>query len=133
MRNSKQLVNQLEGLTESFENSEDTVQVSETRTQATKRLESAELVTTEVTEEDLGYSQSVFTQKCDTDTRVLGQGWDCQSDKLIINLSNILSSVETDIVTKRSVLSLSARFYDPLGLISPIVLTFKQLFQEVYV
>ena len=137
LSNSKQLVNQLKGLIKSeCESSEVTVQSSETRNQATKLSESAEAtpavsVTTEVIEEDLGYSQSVFSQNCDTNSKVLGQEWDFESDKLIFNLSNIISAVETEFVTKRSVLSLSARFYDPLGLISPIVLKFKQLFQEV--
>ena len=75
--------------------------------------------------------KTVFSQKCDTKPRVLGQEWNVQDDKLNINFSNILSAATSDIVTKKSALSLLARVFDPVGLISPIVLTSKQLFQEL--
>ena len=84
-----------------------------------------------LTEEDMRYTQTVFSQKCDTKPRVLGQEWNVQDDKLNINFSNILSAAASDIVTKKSALSLLARVFDPVGLISPIVLTSKQLFQEL--
>ena len=33
--------------------------------------------------------------------------------------------------TKRKLLSVTARFYDPLGLLSPLILPFKCMFQEI--
>ena len=38
---------------------------------------------------------------------------------------------ETNVITKRSILSVAAKIYDPLGLISPVTLRFKQMFQEL--
>ena len=45
--------------------------------------------------------------------------------------SAALKNVETKVITKRSILSVAAKIYDPLGLISPVTLRFKQMFQEL--
>ena len=45
--------------------------------------------------------------------------------------SAALKNVETNVITKRSILSVAAKIYDPLGLISPVTLRFKQMFQEL--
>ena len=34
-------------------------------------------------------------------------------------------------LTKRKLLSVTARFYDPLGLLSPLILPYKRKFQEI--
>ena len=45
--------------------------------------------------------------------------------------SAALKNVETNVITKRSILSVAAKIYDPLGLISPVTLRLKQMFQEL--
>jgi hypothetical protein len=85
-----------------------------------------------VTEEDQGYSKSIVDpQQLDSYPRVLGQIWNPQTDILIMIFSAALKNVETNAITKRSILSIAAKFYDPLGLISPVTLQFKQMFQEL--
>ena len=85
-----------------------------------------------ITAEDQGYSKSTFNlQRLDSHPRVLGQVWNPQTDTLIMIFSAALKNVETNAVTKRSILSIAAKFYDPLGLISPVTLRFKQMFQEL--
>ena len=53
----------------------------------------------------------------------------------MINLCVTFSSLLRDITamkpTMRNVIGLSARFYDPLGLLSPVTVQFKMLFQDV--
>ena len=66
----------------------------------------------------------------ETSPKVLGMAWNNQTDELSFDLSRIVADVEP-VVTKRSLLRVAATFYDPLGLISPIILSFKMLFQAV--
>ena len=85
-----------------------------------------------MTEEDQGYSKSTFdSQQLDSHPRVLGQLWNPETDSLIMIFSAALKNVETNVITKRSILSVAAKIYDPLGLISPVTLRFKQMFQEL--
>ena len=85
-----------------------------------------------ITAEVQGYSQSTFDlQQLDSHPRVLGQVWNPQTNTLIMIFSAALKNVETNAVTKRSILSIAAKFYDPLGLISPVTLRFKQMCQEL--
>ncbi|CAB3984708.1 Hypothetical predicted protein [Paramuricea clavata] len=48
-----------------------------------------------------------------------------------MNFSAALKNVETNVITKRSILSIAAKFHELLGLISPVTLRFKQIFQEL--
>ena len=85
-----------------------------------------------VTEEDQGYSKSTFDpQQLDSHPRVLGQVWSSRTDMLIISFSSPLKTIKETAITKRSILSTAAKFYDPLGLISPVILRMKQMFQEL--
>eukprot|EP00794_Sanderia_malayensis_P017865 gene17865-19646_t len=69
---------------------------------------------------------------CDDETiKVLGISWNCEKDNLIFDLSIFKESQKEQTVTKRLVLSTLSRFYDPLGLSSPVILSLKQLFQKV--
>ena len=57
--------------------------------------------------------------------------WDRKSDSLKFDLRKVVEDVNFDHVTKRTILSKTAKFYDPLGIRSPIILPLKLLFQEV--
>ena len=45
--------------------------------------------------------------------------------------SNFIAASESEIVTKRTVLSTTAQFFDPVGLLSPIIVPLKVIFQTI--
>ena len=64
--------------------------------------------------------------KCE---RVLGLSWNCDKDLFVFELVKSASRADGLPVTKRS--KVVAGMYDPLGIISPIVVSIKVLFQEL--
>ncbi|VDN26538.1 unnamed protein product [Gongylonema pulchrum] len=63
-------------------------------------------------------------------TRILGVTWDIEADVLHIKLLN--EDRGTESLSKRMILALVARIYDPLGLISPIILLMKAFLQQLW-
>ena len=64
--------------------------------------------------------------------KVLGLQWKYQQDLLVFEFSNILAGAERQKgLTKRVVLSTAAKFYDLLGLIAPITVLLKVMFQQL--
>ena len=63
--------------------------------------------------------------------KVLGATWNHDTDELRIDLGDIVKSSENVPVTERTVLKVTARVYDPLGWISPILIEMKLLFQKL--
>jgi hypothetical protein len=64
-------------------------------------------------------------------TDVLGIKWNHKNDSLILNFEGIPESASTINPTKRNVVNASSRIYDPLGILSPITIQMKMLFQEI--
>ena len=64
-------------------------------------------------------------------TKVLGLTWDSEKDELLIDLKALLNKSCEVVPTKRSILSMLAAIFDPLGLVSPIMVTAKILFQDL--
>ena len=85
-----------------------------------------------VAEEDESFSKSVFKHSSEKDQRVLGMlcGNPTQ-DELIYDLNKTLGEVDAQPVTKRLILSTATRFFDPLGLIAPVILPLKMMFQKL--
>ena len=67
-----------------------------------------------------------------TETQVLGMDWDTQSDTLFIDHTDITRALADRPATKRQVLQATSRFYDPLGLFSPVAIVGKFLFQDAW-
>ena len=65
--------------------------------------------------------------------KVLGLAWNYEEDTISISLdlSAIARRAEGLPATKRNTLQLIAGIFDPLGIIGPITITAKILFQEV--
>ncbi|XP_043064474.1 uncharacterized protein LOC122320346 [Drosophila ficusphila] len=61
--------------------------------------------------------------------KALGLYWDAKSDHLLFSLSGTMTESGA---TKRSILSAVAKFYDPLGLIAPIVTKLKIFLQILW-
>ena len=62
---------------------------------------------------------------------VLGVKWDVNGDQLIFDVSDVGRAMNETTPTKRNVVSLATRFFDPLGVMSPITVRFKLLFQQL--
>ncbi|XP_040066221.1 uncharacterized protein LOC120839888 [Ixodes scapularis] len=65
-------------------------------------------------------------------TRVLGLEWNRERDELKYSLESTLELLIINRDTKRFVLQASARIVDPFGLLSPVTITAKILFQELW-
>ena len=70
----------------------------------------------QVVEDDQTYSKYINgTVKADGHLKVLGVGWDNNADTIQIELSGIATIAEDLPKTKRSVLKIAAKIFDPMG------------------
>ena len=63
--------------------------------------------------------------------KVLGITWGIKSDEIIFDFNDLVAEAFEKITTKRSILSISSKLFDPLGLLSPITIQLKLLFQLI--
>jgi len=80
-----------------------------------------------VPSEDRAYEPLALDDSAGTGTKVLGLQWSHQDDTFIYNFQP-----ERHVSTKRGMLSLIARMFDPLGLLSPVTFFAKALMQRVW-
>ena len=64
--------------------------------------------------------------------KVLGIIWNHSSDLLSIDLNKVVENAKLLPPTKRSLLKVVAQVNDPLGWISPVIITMKILFQKLF-
>ena len=57
--------------------------------------------------------------------------WDTFHDEFVMSIEGIASAASLITPTKRSIVSLVSKFYNPLGFISPLVTLFKIFLQVV--
>lgn len=85
--------------------------------------------------EDESYTQSTLgcelTPLLRGEHKILGIIWDVDTDALIFNVKPILSEASRMEPTKRNVISLVSKIFDPLGILSPVIIPFKVFFQEL--
>ena len=67
-----------------------------------------------------------------SNTKVLGLSWNKAEDTFKFSFTELLK-LNIDVPTKRDILRFIASIYDPLGLINPVVVKFKMLFQKLCV
>lgn len=58
--------------------------------------------------------------------KILGVQWNVVRDKFVFDVDNITLIVCTSESTKRNVVSMATRFYDPLGVVSPVTILFDE-------
>ena len=64
--------------------------------------------------------------------KALGVSWDLTSDCFRFLAPDSIIACHDDPMTKRSVLSLASKMFDPMGVISPLTVRAKILFQELW-
>lgn len=57
---------------------------------------------------------------------MLGQTWNFHNESLVFRLDHL-----AQLAMKRSILRIVAKFFDPLGIISPNVIEMKVIFEEL--
>ena len=77
--------------------------------------------------ETLGVSQ----RPLQGEHKVLGVRWNVTADCLAFDVLTIATAAKDLVPTKRNIVSVVGKFYDPLGVLSPIVIQFKILFQQL--
>jgi hypothetical protein len=87
-----------------------------------------------VVEDDATYSEIAVTSESiieNTESKVLGVVWNKESYSIVYRLDEVVNKAGEIKRTKRGLLRAIASIYDPLGLISPLVITLKVIFQEL--
>jgi hypothetical protein len=87
-------------------------------------------MTTEDDETYVKYQVGPYNNQEENDTvKLLGINWNTTRDEFFYNMSELIEYAETLPVTKRSLLKLTAKIFDPLGLLSPVTIKMKMMFQ----
>ena len=68
----------------------------------------------------------------DKEQKVLGEVWNRVEDTIIYKFDALIELSENLELTKRNLLKITASFFDPLGMLSPLTIGMKVLFQEVF-
>ena len=85
-------------------------------------------------DEDQSYAESSLEVKTEDESgtnKVLGVQWNANRDKLQFNIGDVISTMDEMEPTKRDVASATARFFDPLGVVSPVAISFKMFCQQL--
>jgi hypothetical protein len=83
-------------------------------------------------EEDESYAKATTNQESVDSVgvvKLLGVGWDTSADTISFNFDELQGYAMSLTPTKRSLLKLVAKIFDPLGLLTPFTVTFKIMFQ----
>jgi hypothetical protein len=75
---------------------------------------------------------SVYGLETKKETQVLGVEWNTESDTFSVDHRDITDKLLDGPATKRQLLGATARFYDPLGLLSRASIIGKLLFQDTW-
>ena len=87
----------------------------------------------------LGYSDETYAKAMlgapanreSGEHKILGIPWDPDSDTLLFDVSELAYLAKSLQPTKRNLVSLIGKFYDPLGFLAPVTIKFKILFQKL--
>ena len=63
--------------------------------------------------------------------KILGIQWDTTHDDFHFDIGEVDSAMENSEPTKRSVVSATAKFFDALGIVSPVIVLFKMFAQQL--
>ena len=79
--------------------------------------------------EKLWYENSLLNSSLLDNTKVLGIPWNTSRDTFIFTIQHLLHDIPPELVTKRPLLQFSASVFDPLRILSPVMLRLQVMFQ----
>ena len=85
-------------------------------------------------EEDQSYAKSSLGVKMDENPeshKVLVVQWNVIKDEFCFSIGEVARTMEGLEPTKRNLVSVTAKFFDPLGVVSPVTIFFKILCQQL--
>ena len=85
-------------------------------------------------EEDISYAKSSLGVENNEQQglhKILGIQWNITHDEFQFDVRGVAVAMEGSEPTKRSVVSATAKFFDPLGVISPVTVLFKMFAQQL--
>ena len=90
-------------------------------------------ISTKIVEEDKSHTKDILGDKqhVNGEQKILGVKWNFIQDRLIFDLTELARSMRGAEATKRHIVGISTRFYDPLGFMSPVTIRIKMFFQEL--
>ena len=63
--------------------------------------------------------------------KILGVRWNVNTDQFVVSLNEIARLARSLEPTKQNIVSLVGKFYDPLGILAPVVVRFKMFLQTM--
>ncbi len=87
-----------------------------------------------VKEDQLSYAGSTLGPPLpahESKQKILGTLWNPTEDNFVIDIKPVADLAQEVQATKRNVISVSSKIYDPMGFISPLTINLKLLFQEL--
>ena len=99
----------------------------EARTQTMSQPPAADQDQESYTKSTLGSSSRVD----DGEQRILGIRWGYTTDCLLFDMKDLALHASKLNPTKRGIVGVASRVYDPVGFVSPVTIRFKVLFQEL--
>ena len=85
-------------------------------------------------EDDQSYAKTTLGVKAVEDRglhKVLGVQWDAVNDTFQFGVGDVSSVMKNSNPTKRNVVAAAAKFFDPLGVLSPVTIKFKMFAQDL--
>ena len=80
---------------------------------------------------EITHQETVCTPVLKGEHKILGVIWNVDADELVLNIEPIFQEALRTEPTKRSIVSIVSKIFDPLGILSPVVIVFKIFFQEL--
>ena len=96
----------------------------------TKWASNSEFVCANIPEDERAPTSTIDFNQCES-LKALGICWDTKEDTLFFDVANKVNAI-VDPETKRSLLSIASKLFDPMGLLSPFVIRAKVIFQELW-
>lgn len=84
-----------------------------------------------IAEDERSFAEASLSQQDFGGEKVLGVSWESDKDTFIFDLKKIGEKGLKEVKSKRDLLALTASIFDPLGVLAPVILPLKVMFQKI--